>query len=84
MKIVFCGTPRFAVPTLEALLAAGHDIALVVSQPDRPVGRSQALTAPPVKLAAYAAGLAQQKFGGDSALEMQRNFAGYIEQIRRY
>ncbi len=58
MKIVFCGTPRFAVPTLEALLAAGHDIALVVSQPDRPVGRSQALTAPPVKLAAYAAGLA--------------------------
>ena len=39
---VFCGTPRFAVPTLEALLAAGHEIALVVSQPDRPVGRDAA------------------------------------------
>jgi len=57
MKLVFCGTPRFAAPTLEALLAAGHEIALVVSQPDRPTGRSQQLTAPPVKVAALAAGL---------------------------
>ncbi|MGA3264672.1 MAG: methionyl-tRNA formyltransferase [Terracidiphilus sp.] len=57
MKLVFCGTPQFAVPTLEALLAAGHEIALVVSQPDRPAGRSQQLTAPAVKLAALAAGL---------------------------
>jgi methionyl-tRNA formyltransferase len=58
MKLVFCGTPAFAVPTLQALLAAGHEIALVVSQPDRPVGRAQQLTAPPVKQAALAAGLA--------------------------
>jgi len=58
VKLVFCGTPRFAVPTLEALIAAGHDIALVVSQPDRPVGRSQELAAPPVKQTALAAGLA--------------------------
>ncbi|MGA9669240.1 MAG: methionyl-tRNA formyltransferase [Terracidiphilus sp.] len=58
MKLVFCGTPNFAVPTLEALLAAGHEIALVVSQPDRPVGRSQTLTAPPVKQTALRAGLA--------------------------
>ena len=58
MKLVFCGTPRFAVPTLEALLAAGHDIPLVVSQPDRPVGREHQLTAPPVKQTALAAGLA--------------------------
>ena len=57
MKIVFCGTPAFAVPTLQALIDAGHEIALVVSQPDRPVGRSQQLTAPPVKQAALAAGL---------------------------
>lgn len=57
MKLVFCGTPQFAVPTLQALIAAGHDIALVVSQPDRPVGRSQQLTAPPVKQTALAAGL---------------------------
>ena len=45
------------MPSLEALLAAGHEIALVVSQPDRPAGRSQQLTAPPVKLAAQAAGI---------------------------
>jgi methionyl-tRNA formyltransferase len=57
MKLVFCGTPSFAVPTLQALIAAGHEIALVVSQPDRPVGRAQQLTAPPVKLAALASGL---------------------------
>jgi methionyl-tRNA formyltransferase len=45
------------VPTLEALRAAGHEIALAVSQPDRPVGRSQELAAPPVKQTALAAGL---------------------------
>jgi methionyl-tRNA formyltransferase len=57
MKLVFCGTPQFAVPTLHALLEAGHEVALVVSQPDRRVGRDQQLTAPPVKQAALAAGL---------------------------
>jgi methionyl-tRNA formyltransferase len=57
VKIVFCGTPRFAVPSLEALLAAGHEVALVVSQPDRPVGRAQQLTAPPVKQSALIAGI---------------------------
>jgi len=57
MKIVFCGTPQFAVPTLHALIAAGNEIALVVSQPDKPVGRSQTLTAPPVKQTAIAAGI---------------------------
>ena len=57
MKLVYCGTPQFAVPTLQALIAAGHEIALVVSQPDRLVGRSQQLTAPPVKQTAVGAGL---------------------------
>jgi methionyl-tRNA formyltransferase len=57
MKLVFCGTPQFAVPTLKALIAAGHEVALVVTQPDRRVGRNRQLTAPPVKLAALAAGL---------------------------
>ena len=56
-KLVFCGTPRFAVPTLEALIAAGHEIPLVVTQPDRPAGRSQQLAAPAVKQTALAAGL---------------------------
>jgi methionyl-tRNA formyltransferase len=57
LRLIFCGTPQFAVPTLEALIAAGHEIALVVSQPDRPVGRKQVLTAPPVKQIALAHGL---------------------------
>lgn len=57
MKLVFCGTPRFAVPTLQALQAAGHDVALTVVQPDKPVGRTQELTAPPVKQAALALGI---------------------------
>ncbi len=55
--MVFCGTPRFAVPSLEALHAAGHDIELVVAQPDRPVGRSQEVVAPPVKQAALHLGI---------------------------
>jgi methionyl-tRNA formyltransferase len=54
MNLIFCGTPEFAVPTLAALICAGHTIALAVTQPDRPVGRSQQLQAPPVKLAALA------------------------------
>ena len=57
MKLVFCGTPHFAVPTLQALHDAGHEIALAVSQPDRPVGRTQELVAPPVKLAAQSLGI---------------------------
>ena len=57
LRLVFCGTPQFAVPTLEALITAGHEIALVVTQPDRPVGRKQTLTAPPVKQTALAHGL---------------------------
>ena len=58
LKLIFCGTPQFAVPTFEALLAAGHDVALAVSQPDRPVGRDQQIAQTPVKQAALAAGLA--------------------------
>ena len=54
MKLVFCGTPQFAVPTLEAVIAAGHQVALVMTQPDRPVGRDQTLQVPPVKQTALA------------------------------
>jgi methionyl-tRNA formyltransferase len=57
MKLVFYGTPRFAVPTFEALLRAGHEIALAVTQPARPVGRSQELVASSVKQAALAEGI---------------------------
>ena len=57
MKLVFCGTPRFAVPSLEHLVRAGHDVRLVVTQPDRPKGRGMGLAFSPVKDAALALGL---------------------------
>lgn len=52
MKLVFCGTPQFAVPSLENLVQAGFDVRLVVTQPDRPQGRGMELAAPPVKQSA--------------------------------
>jgi methionyl-tRNA formyltransferase len=57
MKLIFCGTPEFAVGTLEAVLAAGHEVALVVTQPDRPAGRGMELHVCPVKSAALRHGL---------------------------
>jgi methionyl-tRNA formyltransferase len=57
MKLVFCGTPDFAVPSLEAVAAAGHEVALVLTQPDRPAGRKMELQIPAVKQAALALGL---------------------------
>jgi methionyl-tRNA formyltransferase len=49
MKIIFAGTPEFAVPALAALIAAGHQVTLVLTQPDRPSGRGMKLKASPVK-----------------------------------
>lgn len=49
MRIAFMGTPDFAVPSLQALIDAGHDVCAVYTQPDKPQGRKQILTAPPVK-----------------------------------
>ena len=57
MKIIFMGTPDFAVGTLEALIEAGHEITLVVSQPDKPKGRGHDLIPTPVKEVALAHGL---------------------------
>jgi methionyl-tRNA formyltransferase len=57
LRVVFCGTPEFAVPTLEAVLAAGHEVALVVTQPDRAAGRGMEMHAPPVKRVALERGI---------------------------
>jgi methionyl-tRNA formyltransferase len=78
LKLVFCGTPQFAVPTLEALLSAGHEVALVVSQPDRPVGRAQTMTAPPVKQTALAAGL---RVAQPEKIKNNQGFQADLEQI---
>jgi methionyl-tRNA formyltransferase len=76
MRIVFFGTPDFAVPSLQALLGAGHDVRAVVTQPDRPQGRSRStLIPPPVKLAAAGAGipvLQPEKPAGDEFIATLR------------
>ena len=57
MKILFMGTPDFSVPVLEALIEAGHEIVLAVTQPDKPIGRSKKPTPPPVKVCAEKHGI---------------------------
>jgi methionyl-tRNA formyltransferase len=62
MRIVFMGTPAFAVPSLEALLDNGHEVIAAITQPDRPSGRGNKLTACPVKEAALARGVKVLQF----------------------
>ncbi|MBQ5951406.1 MAG: methionyl-tRNA formyltransferase [Lachnospiraceae bacterium] len=57
MRLIFMGTPEYAVPTLRALAQAGHEVVLAVTQPDKPRGRSGALLPPPVKEAALELGI---------------------------
>ena len=57
LRLVFAGTPDFAVPGLEAVLASGHELLAVYTQPDRPAGRGRQLAASPVKQRALAAGI---------------------------
>ena len=57
MKLIFMGTPDFAVPSLERLISDGHAVSLVVTQPDKPVGRKQILTPPAVKVCALTHGI---------------------------
>lgn len=57
MRIVFMGTPDFAVPSLEALIRRGHEIAAVYTQPDKPKGRGHQMQAPPVKTVAEKNGI---------------------------
>lgn len=57
MRVIFAGTPEFAVPALAALIAAGHEIVMVLTQPDRPAGRGMKLKASPVKELALQHGL---------------------------
>jgi methionyl-tRNA formyltransferase len=79
MKLVFCGTPEFAVPTLEAIIAAGHEIALVVTQPDRSAGRGMELQTPPVKRVAIEHGLAVVQ---PEKIKNNAEFRAQLEGIR--
>jgi len=58
MRLVYMGTPQFAVTPLRALAAAGHEIVGVITRIDKPAGRGRSVTAPPIKLVAHEMGLA--------------------------
>ena len=75
MRIAFMGTPDFAVPTLDALIAAGHEIAAVYSQPPRPAGRGKAPRPSPVQLRAEAAGIDVRTPASLRDEQMQADFA---------
>jgi methionyl-tRNA formyltransferase len=79
MKLVFCGTPMFAVPCLEALVRERHDVQLVVSQPDRPKGRGLELTPTPVKSLALAHGIPVTQ---PEKIKNNTEFRTQLEQIR--
>ena len=57
MRVIFMGTPDFSVGTLKALIEAGHEVVLAVTQPDKPKGRGKAMQFPPVKEAAVELGI---------------------------
>lgn len=76
MRLVFMGTPDFAVPSLQALLDAGHEIAAVYTQPDKPQGRKQILTAPPVKELALRHGIPVYQPGTLKSEEEQARLRG--------
>ena len=79
MDVVFCGTPQFAVPTLDALVSAGHRVQLVVSQPDRPSGRGQQLSVPAVKQRALELGLSVVQ---PQSIKNNAEFRAQLEALR--
>ncbi len=87
MRIVFFGSPEFALPTLEALIASPHEVVAVVTQPDRPAGRRHTLTPPPVKVAALAHGLPvlqPPKVSDEASVEALRAFDADVFVIAAY
>ncbi|MBE5887688.1 MAG: methionyl-tRNA formyltransferase [Lachnospiraceae bacterium] len=77
MKIIFMGTPDFAVGTLEAIIKAGHEVVLVVTQPDKPKGRSGALQFTPVKECALAHNI---EVFQPTRIRLEEN----VEHLRKY
>jgi len=81
MRIVFMGTPDFAVPTLDALLAAGHEVAAVYTQPPRPAGRGKALAPSPVQKRAEEAGLPVRTPASLKGADEQAAFAALAADV---
>ncbi|TPG11415.1 methionyl-tRNA formyltransferase [Rhodanobacter glycinis] len=77
LRLVFAGTPEFAVPCLEACRTSGAEVVAVYTQPDRPAGRGRKLTPSPVKQAALAAGIAVEQPESLKSAEAQQALAAY-------
>jgi methionyl-tRNA formyltransferase len=87
LSLVYAGTPDFAVPALDALHAAGHEIRAVYTQPDRPAGRGQALAQSPVKRRATELGLVVEQpatLKGDAAAEGVRAHGADLMIVAAY
>lgn len=87
MKIIFAGTPEFAVPSLQTLLASGHEVCAVYTQPDRPAGRGRHLQPSPVKQLAVAANipvLQPLTFKTDEELQRLRDFNADLMVVVAY
>ncbi len=87
LRIIFMGTPEFAVPALRLLIDQGEDIVAVVTQPDRPKGRGQVLTPPPVKVLAQQAGikvLQPAKIKTEAFLDELRAFQADVILVAAY
>jgi methionyl-tRNA formyltransferase len=85
--MVFFGTPTFAVPSLDRLVDAGHIVAAVVTQPDRPKGRGQRVAAPPVKVRAHERGLTilqPERPGDERTLDQLRSLRADLGVVAAY
>ncbi|UJB32430.1 methionyl-tRNA formyltransferase [Chromobacterium sp. Beijing] len=87
MKLIFAGTPEFAAAALRELIAAGHEVALVLTQPDRPAGRGMKLKPSPVKEVALAHGLRVEQpasLRNDEAQQMLRDIGADLMVVAAY
>ncbi|MGR2661128.1 methionyl-tRNA formyltransferase [Chromobacterium haemolyticum] len=87
MKLIFAGTPEFAAAALRELIAAGHEIALVLTQPDRPAGRGMKLKPSPVKEVALEHGLRVEQpasLRNDEAQQMLRGIGADLMVVAAY
>ncbi|MDD5760284.1 MAG: methionyl-tRNA formyltransferase, partial [Desulfobulbaceae bacterium] len=87
LRIIFMGTPEFAVPSLRALIENGERVVAVVTQPDRPKGRGRVLTPPPVKRIAQDAGidvLQPSKIKTEDFLSTLRNYEADVILVAAY